>query len=82
MTIRNLVAATIAAFALSIVTEAQKPFTLDDLLPGGNTYEQLRPENRDYHWDGNTLLEGKEEDKEDERLPKDTYTRLGGVSSD
>ena len=71
MTIRNLVAATIAAFALSIVTEAQKPFTLDDLLPGGNTYEQLRPENRDYHWDGNTLLEGKEEDKEDERLPKD-----------
>ena len=71
MTIKNLVAVAAAVFALNTVTEAQWLFTLDDLLPGGDTYELLRPENRDYHWSGNTLLEGKAEEIPDERIPKD-----------
>ena len=81
MTARTLVAATAAAFALSTVTEAQTSFTLDDLLPGGSTYEQLRPEDRDYHWEGNTLVEGKKEEKKCEQLPDEArHIDLSDVS--
>lgn len=36
---------------------AQKQFTLEDLLPGGNNFYNLRPETRYTQWWGNTPLE-------------------------
>ena len=37
--------------------QAQKNFTLDDLLSGGSTFWQLQPENRYTQWWGNTAIE-------------------------
>mgnify|MGYP002852578427 CR=1 FL=1 len=71
MTTGNLATVTAALFALSTVTKAQRLFTLDDLLPGGDTYEQLKPETRHYQWSGKTLVESEEKDEKDSRLPQE-----------
>ncbi len=41
----------------STTLSAQKSFTLNDLLGGGDSYWQLQPENRYTQWWGNTALE-------------------------
>ncbi|MCR4920479.1 MAG: S9 family peptidase [Bacteroidaceae bacterium] len=49
----------IAAIMLMAITtmNAQKRFTLNDLLGGGDTFWQLQPENRYTQWWGNTPVE-------------------------
>ena len=47
-----------AAMIMATATmQAQKNFTLDDLLSGGSTFWQLQPENRYTQWWGNTAIE-------------------------
>ena len=52
----KLIAATLIMAAITTAT-AQKSFTLNDLLGGGDTFWQLQPENKYTTWWGNTPLE-------------------------
>ena len=36
-----------------------KTFTLEDLIPGGNNYYAMRPEKKDFHFEGEQCVEGK-----------------------
>ncbi len=46
-----------ALLSFSAMSQGKKSFTLDDLLPGGSTFQQLQPENMYTAWWGNTLVE-------------------------
>ena len=41
-----------------------KTFTLEDLIPGGKTYVQMRPENKTFAFDGNKVVELTRENRE------------------
>ncbi len=41
-----------------------KTFTLEDLIPGGKTYSQMRPENKTFAFDGNKVVELSRENRE------------------
>jgi len=41
-----------------------KTFTLEDLIPGGKTYAQMRPENKTFVFDGNKVVELTKENRD------------------
>lgn len=45
----------------SIMAQTKKSFTLDDLIPGGDTYAQMQPKNMTVVWWGNVPVETTEE---------------------
>lgn len=44
-------------FALTTMAQEKKPFTLHDLIPGGETYRQCTPQNAWYTWWGDQCVE-------------------------
>ena len=80
MTMRIKWALTLIAFLFCVSAMAQlKEFTLDDLVPGGKTYQSMQPENLHTAWWGNQLV--KTEEKECAlRLKNGTWKVLFSLS--
>ena len=47
---------TLVLTSFSIMAQEKKPFTLDDLIPGGTTYRNMQPKKRAYAWWGEQLV--------------------------
>ena len=52
-----VVLAMLSTHALLAQETSLRTFTLEDLIPGGNTYSQLRPESRTFVFDGDKAVE-------------------------
>lgn len=52
----------------------RKSFSLEDLMPGGNNYSQMRPEMKYYHFEGEKCVEGMPE-KEQGKFPFKAFTK-------
>lgn len=69
-------AAIIPSIAMAQTDNALKTFTLEDLIPGGTTYNQMRPATKAFHFEGDKVAEGK---KKHETIYPHTFTRANNL---
>lgn len=54
-----LMVAIVIPSAMAQESNSKKTFTLEDLIPGGTTYNQMRPTRKAFHFEGDQAVEGR-----------------------
>ena len=72
---RLRLAAIVISLSSTLMAQDLKPFSLEDLIPGGSNYDALRPEKRTYVFDGDKPVLAEEKNDDDAPTFPKAFTR-------